>query len=53
MHAMMVDILLQVLVDTLRATKGEYPQSRPNIRGQPTREVKASKPNSPKIKSQH
>ena len=27
----MVDILLRVLVDTLRETKGEYPQSGPNI----------------------
>ena len=33
MHVMMVDILLQVLADTLWATRGEYPQSRPNIEG--------------------
>ena len=29
----MVDILIQVLADTLRETRGEYPQSGPNIRG--------------------
>ena len=30
---MMVNILLQVLADTLQATRGEYPQSGPNIGG--------------------
>ena len=33
MHVIMVDILLQVLTDTLRETRGKYAQSRPNIRG--------------------
>ena len=52
MHVMMVDILLQVLAATLRATRGEYPQSGPNIGGNRL-EVKASKANSLKLRNQH
>ena len=38
MLIMMVNILLQVLSDALRATRGEYSQARPNIGGnQPER----------------
>ena len=38
MHVMMADILLGFLANTLRATKGEYPQLGPNIEGnQPER----------------
>ena len=55
MHVMLVDILLQVFVDTLRATREEYPRTTimTKHRGKPTKEVKASKPNSPKLKNQH
>ena len=49
----MVDILLQVLADTLRETRGEISTVKTKHRGQPTKEVKASKPNSPKLRNQH
>ena len=49
----MVDILLQVLADTFQATRGGISTIKTKHRGQPTREVKASKPNSPKLRNQH
>ena len=36
--------MLQVLADTLWATRGEYPQSGPNIRGNRPERVNASNP---------
>ena len=49
----MVDILLQVLADTFQATRGKIHTVSTKHRRQPTREVKASKPNSPKLRNQH
>ena len=52
MHVMMVEILLQVLDDTLWATRG-ISTVRTKHRGRPTIELKASKSNLPKLRDQH